>query len=150
MSARVVAEIAGHLFTWGIFVALPTSISDREQQKFVDVAPGETAVRVSGENFSGEFSVSGLKTGGLHTVVTLNPTTWTPLPATPLTGRNAISIQNTSAENVKVNFNGAASGFVGMTIFPNGGERQYDISDQILIYAKSETSVVNVTVEEIA
>ena len=150
MSARVVAEIAGHLFTSEVVVALPTGISDREYQKFVDVNPGETAVRVTGENFSGNFSVSGLTTGGLHTVVALNPTTWTPLPATPLAGRNAMAIQNQSGENIKLNFNGSAVGFVGMLVYPNGGERQYDISDTILIYGKSESSSVFVTVEEIA
>lgn len=131
-------------------MALPNAISDREYQKFVDVAPGETAVRVSGENFSGAFSVTGLKTGGLHTVVTLNPTTWTPLPATPLTGRNAMAIQNQSGENIKLNFDASVVGFVGMIVYPNGGERQYDISDTILIYGKSESSSVSVTVEEIA
>lgn len=131
-------------------MALPNQIVDREYQKFVDVAPGETAVRVSGENFSGNFSVSGLKTGGLHTVVTLNSTTWTALPATPLADRNAISIQNESATAVKLNFNGAAAGFIGTTIFPNGGERQYDIKDDILVYGKCQSGSVQVTVEEIA
>jgi hypothetical protein len=131
-------------------MTLPNQIVDREYQKFVDVAPGQTAVRVTGQNFSGSFSVSGLKVGGLHSVVTLNSATWTALPATPLANRNAIAIQNESSTLVKVNFNGAASGFVGMSIFPNGGERQYDITEDILIYAKCQSGSVDVTIEEIA
>lgn len=131
-------------------MTLPAQITDREYQKFVDVNPGETAVRVTGENFSGNFSVSGLTTGGRHKVVTLNAVTWTALPATPLANRNAMAVQNESATNVKLNFDSAAVGFVGMTVLPNGGERQYDITDDILIYGKCAAGSVTVNVEEIA
>ncbi len=98
----------------------------------------------------GTVSQSGLSVGGLHTVVALNAVTWTALPATPLSDRNAISIQNESSILVKVNFNGAAVGFVGMSIFQGGGERQYDIKDDILIYGKCQSGTIDVTVEEIA
>lgn len=131
-------------------MALPSNINDREHQKFVDIAPGETAVRVSGENFSGSFSVTGLKVGGVHTVVSINSSSWTALPATALANRNAIAIQNESDTLVKINFSNSVSGFEGMAILPNGGERQYDIQDNIFIYGKCQSGTVSLNVEEIA
>jgi hypothetical protein len=126
-------------------MALPEQITTREYQKFIDHAPGQTAVRVDGQ-----VKPSGLNIGGLNSTVTLNAVTWTALPATPLPNRNAIAIQNESSVKVKLNFDGSAAGFVGMTIQPDGGERQYDITDGILIYGKCETGTVSVNVEEIA
>lgn len=132
-------------------MSLPTALQDREYQKFSDISPGITAVRVTGENFSGDFITSGLRVAGKITVVTLNSSTWTALPATPLTGRNALAIQNEDTSvKVKVNYDNSASGFVGMTIFPNGGERQYNIADDIILYAKCEAGSIDVTVEELS
>ncbi len=117
---------------------LPAEISDEP----VDVV-------VTSGSITGTFTPSGLTIGGRITVVSINSTTWTALPATPLANRNAVAIQNESGGLVKVNYDSAAVGFVGMTIFDDG-ERQYDITDDILIYAKSASGTVNVTVEEIA
>jgi hypothetical protein len=130
-------------------MALPTALNDREHQKFIDIAPGETAVRVSGTNFTGTFSVSGLKEGGRVTEVTLNPTTWTPLPATPLTNRNALNIQNVSAEEIKINYDSGVAGYKGIVI-GSGSERSYDIQDDIVVFGKSISNVITVNIEEIA
>lgn len=130
-------------------MALPTALQDREQQKFVDVAPGETAVRVSGDNFSGSFTTSGLRTGGRITEVVLNDSSWTALPATPLSGRNAIAIQNFSGQTIKLNYDNAVSGLTGVYL-QNTLDRFYDISDTIIIYAKSSSGAATIIVEEIA
>ena len=85
---------------------------------------------------------------GLFTSVPINNLTWTPLPATPLAGRVAIAVQNRTGQLVKFNFNQPA-GFVGMEVDDNE-ERNYDLTDGLILYAKSEDSAVNLGVEEIA
>jgi len=99
---------------------------------------------------TGTLSQSGLKVGGLVTVVTLNAVTWTALPLTPLANRNAMAVQNDSATRVKLNYSSGVAGFVGMVVYPNGGERNYDITDAILLYGKCESGTVDVNVEQIA
>ena len=100
-------------------------------------------------SLSGTFTPSGLRTGGLVTEVTLNSTTWTALPATALANRNAISLQNLSGLEVKVNYSSGVSGYVGM-VLANGSERFYDITDDIVLYAKSSSGTPTINVEEIA
>lgn len=127
---------------------LPQTLNDREYEKFEEVS-GLPAVRVTGTNFSGSFSISGLKIGGRVTEVTLNNLTWTALPATPLAQRNAINVQNVSGEEIKLNYNPGQAGYVGVVV-GSGSERSYDIQDDIILYAKSISSVVTINVEEIA
>ena len=98
---------------------------------------------------TGEFSPSGLKIGGLVTVVNINNTTWTELPATALANRNAVGVQNDSGQEVKINYGSGVAGYVGM-IVADGSERTYDITDSITLYAKSKTGPVSLNVEEIA
>jgi hypothetical protein len=132
-------------------MTLPTALQDREFQKFEDVGPGMTRVRTTAV---GTFTPSGLNIGGKITQVTLNDSSWTPLPATALSNRNAISIQNLSGYEMKINYQEAfdgSYGYVGM-VLPNGNERYYDIKDSILIYGRLATGSVSgvVNVEEIA
>lgn len=131
-------------------MTLPNHIVDREFQKFEEINGSEVAVRVTGSGFTGTFSPSGLTNGGLITEVTINDTTWTALPATPLSDRNALSIQNLSGIEMKVNYSTGVSGYVGMTI-PTGSERYYDVKDTVILYGKlaSGGSAV-VTIEEIS
>jgi len=131
-------------------VTLPANLNDRELDKFEDVS-GETVVktRVVSGAITGEFSPSGLINGGLITEVTLNSSTWTALPATPLSDRNALAIQNYSGQDIKINYDNSAVGYVGVLI-KNESERNYDVKDTIIIYAKSSTSSCTVTVEEIS
>ena len=133
-------------------MTLPSALMDREYQKFEEVE-GLPAVRVSGTNFSGNFSPTGLKNGGSIRSVELTNTEWRKIIETPdvLAGANAINIQNESTERIKIRYDDPGSGFVGMTIFANGGERQYAIqAGFITLWGKSESTTVTVTVEQIA
>jgi hypothetical protein len=129
-------------------MALPTALNDREYRKFEDVG-GEPAVRVTGQNFSGTFSVSGLKIAGRVTEVLINSTTWTALPAVPLANRNAVAIQNYTGQLIKINYSNSVSGFVGVAI-PDQVERFYDITPEIIQYAKCASGSVTIIVEELS
>jgi len=129
-------------------MVLPATLNTRENEKFKEVG-GEVAVNVTSSTISGSFSASGLFNAGRVTEVSLNSSTWTALPATALTDRNAISIQNVSDKSVKVNYDNAVSGFVGMLI-PVNGERAYDIQDSIIVYGKCDSGTATVNVEELS
>jgi hypothetical protein len=92
---------------------------------------------------------AGLTIAGRVTVVTVNNTTWTALPATPLSNRNALSIQNFSGQEVKINYSAGIVGYVGMTI-PNGAERFYNITQNIVVYAMSAVSSCTLNIEELS
>lgn len=98
---------------------------------------------------SGSFRPSGLNVEGVHYEVEINDSTWTPLPATPLAGRNQINIQNFTGVEIKINFDVGVSGYVGMRI-PNNTERFYQVTDSIIVYAKSSSGTVDLDVEELA
>ena len=101
------------------------------------------------EELSGTFTPTGLFNGGLVTVVSINQTTWTAIPASAIANRNAINIQNYSGQESKINYSSGIVGYVGMAI-PDRGERQYAITDAIVLYAKSATSTVSINVEELS
>lgn len=129
---------------------LPKDVQTREWGKFELDEDGEVRVRTSTKGtLTGEISPSGLKNAGRVTEVTINSSSWTALPPTSLTARNAIGIQNVSAQDIKVNFDTGVSGFVGMLIAA-GSERTYDITDAITIYGKCTTGSVVINVEEIS
>ena len=129
---------------------LPKDVQTREWAKFELDDNNEVAVRTKTTGtLTGEIRPSGLNNAGRVTEVTINSATWTALPPTALTDRNAIAIQNVSAQDIKVNFDTGVAGFVGMLI-ASGSERTYDITDQILIYAKCTTGTVVINVEEIS
>lgn len=92
---------------------------------------------------------SGLSTAGVITVVTLNSTGWTALPATALTDRNGIGIQNDSAIQIKLNFDNLEPGYVGWNVNANG-ETFVDITDAVIIYAKSQSGTPSITVMEVS
>ena len=98
---------------------------------------------------TGTFTPTGLTTGGLGTLVTLNSSTWTALPATALTDRNAISIQNQSGIEIKINYGSGIVGYVG-AIIQAGGERAYDVTDSIILYGKSASGTPTIYIEELA
>jgi hypothetical protein len=123
-------------------MTLTNNIATLEKSKFEERGDGAVSVRTVSQT-------SGLTKSGLVTIVAVNQTTWTKLPATALAGRNAVCIQNRSGQEIKINYSDAVVGYVGVVI-PNNGERYYDISDDIAIWCKSTSSSANVTVEEIA
>lgn len=98
-----------------------------------------------------ESTPGGLRNGGRVTIVDLSSGSWTPLPPVPLTNRNAICIQNQSSTEVKLNYAGATGSlsYVGIVI-PSDGERFYDITDKIQLFAMPASGTVQVTVEEIS
>ncbi len=102
-------------------------------------------------SITGEVSTSGLKNAGRVTEVEINDATWTALPTTPLTDRNAMSIQNPSGVEIKLNYSNAIVGYVGMPMRENA-ERFYDIKGTIVIYAKSApgTGTVTLNIEELS
>lgn len=103
---------------------------------------------IAGE-VTGTFTPSGLNTAGKVSIVSIDNTTWTPLPAAPLANRNAMSIINRSGQNIVINYDNTTVGYVGVPI-DNQSERFYDITENIIIYAKSQTSACSVIVEELA
>lgn len=119
---------------------LPTHINDREYGKFHLTDKGEISVVVTSD-------VEILNGSGKVTEVTINDTTWTPLPATALAGRKTVAIQNQSNAEIKINYNPAQAGYVGM-IIKKDGERVYNISDDVIIYAKAITGTIAIAVEE--
>ncbi len=127
-------------------MSLPKSLVDREYDKFEDKGDGLVRVRTSVE---GTIQTSGLTIGGRIQEVTINSSTWTALPFTALTNRNALAIQNFSGQLIKLNYDNTIAGFVGALV-PDQNERFYDITDHILIYAKCQTATCVVIVEELA
>lgn len=120
------------------------TIEDREWDKFFQDEIGDTTVRVGGN-----VSFSGLRNAGRITMVDIDNFTWTPLPATAITNRNAISIQNTGGEEIKIQYDPLTFGYSGV-IMVNGSERFYDITANIIIYAKSISGPCTITVEELS
>jgi hypothetical protein len=128
-------------------MALAQNINDREYAKFVEEG-GQTAVRVKQSGVI-STSFSGLNIGGKVSVVSINNTTWSALPPTALADRNALAILNRSGQEIVINYDNTTVGYVGVPI-SDGAERQYDITEVITIYAKSQTSACTIIVEEIA
>lgn len=101
----------------------------------------------SGGVVSGSVSTAGLHIKGVITFVTINDTTWTALPPTPLVGRNALMIQNRSGVNILLAYDTSPTAWI---ILPANGERSYDITENIPIYAQSTSGTVQVTIEELS
>jgi len=92
----------------------------------------------------------GLTGSGRVTEVTLNDSTWTALPASPLSSRHALNVQNDSGSEIKVNFSNAVATYTGMVV-KFGEERFYNIDNTIILYGKSETGTTpTINVEEIS
>jgi hypothetical protein len=101
------------------------------------------------DNLNVTVSQTSLHGSGIVTDVTLNDATWTALPPTPLVGRSAVAVQNNSGQSVKINYDNTEPGFVGV-LLPDGQDRFYDISDQIVQYAKSSSGAAVIQVEELS
>lgn len=123
------------------------NLNTLEKQKFVECPAGEVAVRVK-QCDDLVFRPSGLTIEGRITIVTINDSSWTALPATPLENRNAISIQNQTDTEIKINFRDDVS-YTGV-IIAGGGERFYDITDDIIVYARSSSGDADIAIEEVA
>jgi hypothetical protein len=133
-------------------MAIDKNINTLEKDKFFETTDLKTAVRVGfseDTTFSGEFTPGGLKIAGRVTIVSIDDTNWTALPATALANRNAISVINRSGVQIKLNYSASVSGYIGVPV-DNGSERFYDISDQIVVYGKSSSGSAELIIEELA
>lgn len=110
--------------------------------------PGD--VTISG-SITGEFTPVGLTKAGKFRKVTLNDTTWTAVPATPLTNRNTIKFLNRTPFEVYINFAPTEPIYDGMLVTPNDGTLSYPVRDTIVLYAMFELGGSgNLHVEELA
>lgn len=109
---------------------------------------------VQGAVSTGVVRMQGLTKGGRVTKVSLTDAAWTPLPAIPLSDRNAIAVQNRSGKAVRINYDYTGplpANDDGMEL-SGFGERQYDVTDQIIIYGRvvAGAGLADVWCEEIA
>ena len=63
--------------------------------------------------------------------------------------RNAMSIQNTSASEIKINYDSGIGTYSGV-IIASGNERQYDITANVIIYAKAQSGTPVILIEELS
>lgn len=125
-------------------MALSDGIKDREFQKFCEVG-GQTAVRTCTtiEGGSIDSTPSGLQ-NSFRTTTMLIGDVAAPIPATPLSDRNSLSIANLdSAETLYIgDSNVTANRVVGTTsgweVGP-GETLNFDVKDTIIIYGRAES-----------
>jgi hypothetical protein len=134
---------------------LDPNLNTREQDKFGLKTTGQTAVHVISENEGGSITPSGLSE--TFKVTTLDVTdTATPLPATALTNRNAMTVINHHASEILYigDSNVTADLVVGTTSgyqLQAGFEFNIDITDDIILYGRAATGqTIRVQVVEIA
>jgi hypothetical protein len=127
--------------------SIDSNVKTLERYSYVE-CDGQVARRVK-QCGATEVVPSGLRNGGKVTMVTLSAGSWTALPPTALTDRNAMGVQNQSDVEIKINYDNTESGYVGI-IVPAGGQRFWDVTDAITIYAKSAAATPVVAVEEIS
>lgn len=124
-------------------------IGDLEREKFQHDASGNLAVNtiIGG----GTVTLSGLSVGGIITHVNLDDTQWKPLPATPLSGRNSILVQNISGNTGVVlwNYSAVAPATEGPRI-EDGGFKSAVLTDDIIIYGRMLSGSGTVAIDEVA
>lgn len=95
-------------------------------------------------------SLQGLYMAGKITIIALSDSEWTELPATALTNRNSISIQNQSGNGNSVLMNYSPNAPAEGIRIEDGGYRALTIGGGIKVYGRMETGVGAVAVEELA
>lgn len=123
-----------------------TDVSGNKRALDVAVKEGNVTADVSGTI---NTIPSGLSTAGQITRVTLSSASWTALPATALTDRNGLGVQNDSGIEIKVGFDSGEAGYVGWTV-RDLGEFFVDITDAVTLYAKAASGTPTVTVMEVS
>lgn len=125
-------------------------ISDLEHLKFGKDVDDCIYVRVQTIN----GAVAAIQNEGQHKEVDVTDSGWTELTTGLLTGPNrlAINVQNNTVQEMKVSHGAATptSGYVGVTIPANGGERQYAISENIKLWGRLKAGgTLKIDVEEL-
>lgn len=112
-------------------------------------------VNVLGGTVTGELSVSGLKTAGKNTCMNVGDTAQK-IPATPLTGRNTMTITNLSADTLYIGFDASvtADRSIGNTAGSEVGQNEginFDITDEVELWGITESGkTVLIKVMELA
>lgn len=120
-------------------------VSDSEAKAVLEDILQELA-----SGLSGSFQPSGLTIGGRISEVSVSNLSWTALPSTALTDRNAMAIQNRSGQAIRLNYDNSLPISQGVEI-QNNVDRFYNITDQITIYAVATgASPATVLIEELA
>jgi len=116
-----------------------------------DVAGDKVALDVAVKeligNITGSFTPGGLQNEGKYTPVTINDSSWTPIPATAQADRNQINIQNFTGYEVKINHTGTGGYDNNGMRIPDQTERFYQIKDSIVIYARATTGAGSVVLD---
>lgn len=97
------------------------------------------------------FDLQGIGEGKI-TVVALNDSSWTPLPAIALPGRKAMGVQNVSGFEMKLQYVVSPDpGYVGLKVAP-GSERYYAYTDGIAVYGRLApgSGTASIIIEELA
>jgi hypothetical protein len=99
----------------------------------------------------GSVQFQGLRTQGKITHLSLTAGSWTALPASALSDRNSICIQNISGSSlvVIINYSVLAPSTEGFRI-PDGGFKSMAITDGIQVYGRMLSGSGTVVVEELA
>ena len=131
-----------------------TGLKDLQRSAHTYDKNNDTSVRVIVSEFldviENTFTPSGLKNGGLDTIMTLVDSSWTPLPLSALVPRNSLQIQNQSEVEIltTVNVNPQPSQTYGVKV-PAGGSAFIDITDEIIIYGRSTSGSASIVVREV-
>jgi len=120
-------------------------VSDEDAKTVLDSILQELA-----SGLSGSFQPSGLTIGGRISEVSVSHLSWTALPSTALTDRNAMAIQNRSGQAIRLNYDNSLPLSEGVEI-QNNVDRFYNITDGITIYAVATGGTpATVLIEELA
>jgi hypothetical protein len=92
---------------------------------------------------------SGLSVAGKISIVNINDSGWTALPAASLLNRNGMGIQNPNGTQLKLNFDNTEPGYVGWSVNPNG-EAFLDVRDTVTVYAKAQSGNIDITIMEVS
>lgn len=108
-------------------------------------------IAVVAQPATGTFTFTGLSTGGRITELALTDASWTAVPASALTDRNSIAVQNISGNGGTVlwNYSNAAPLTEGWRI-EDGGFKSVAVRDGITIYAKMLSGSGTVAIDEVA
>ena len=126
--------------------AAEKNINWLERYKFVECPESSGLPAVKTVICDGNLSAQpqGFQTEGLIKAVEINDTTWTALPATPLTDRNALSVRNNTGQEIFVSFTATPTSADDVWDVPDKSSWNALMSDQVILYGKASSGTVKV------